>query len=77
MGCIKNPKSFLGIKYEGRHDWKIDYVSKFIPTSDTFILHSHCELCGCHQRERFLTWEELLHRGVSNEEIEKADRKFW
>jgi hypothetical protein len=77
MGCIKNKKSFLGIPYEGPHDYDIDYVHKFMSTSDDFIVSSSCKLCGCRQNENFVTWDELLNRGMTNEEIEEVCKNCW
>jgi hypothetical protein len=37
MSCIKNPQSFLGIKYEGPHDWETIDIGVFMAhVSDEF-----------------------------------------
>lgn len=77
MSCINNKKSFLGIPYEGSHDFEIDYLGKFMTHSKDFIVYSSCKLCGCRKEEHFVTWDELLHCGITNEEIETIWKSGW
>ncbi len=76
MGCIKNIKSFLGIKgikYEGPHDFKITQIGvHMVYDSDCFIVDRRCRLCGCRNRDNFATYNDLLHLGFTPEEIEQA-----
>jgi len=73
MRCIKNPKSFLGIKYYGGHKSKIASVGKFmVGVGDRFVVEMECVLCGAKEKYNFVTHSELLHSGLTNKEIEEA-----
>lgn len=73
MSCLKNKKRFLIFSYYGRHVYKIERIGKFIPyVSDDFIVLEKCELCGCEKKSHFVTYEELLNRGISNDDLQKA-----
>ena len=73
MGCIKNPKKFLFMRYFGGHDEKRILVGKFmVGVGDKFVVTYKCKACGAERKENFVTYDELLHKGMSNEEIEEA-----
>ena len=73
MGCIKNPKSFWGIKYHGDHVDEIIRIGVHMKNvSDTFKVKWKCKKCGREYVSSFVSWDSLLHMGMTNEEIEKA-----
>ncbi len=75
MSCIKNPKKWLWFKYQGDHVNRMLSLSKFMPTSDCFIIEWECELCGCKENEHFVSWNDLLHIGLTNDQIKKVDNE--
>lgn len=73
MGCIKNIKSFLGIKYEGPHDFEIvDVGVHMINVSNTFKVNRRCRLCGCRDMEWYVAYNQLLHLGFTPEQLDEA-----
>jgi len=40
--------------------------------SDTFKVKWKCKKCGREYVSSFVSWDSLLHMGMTNEEIEKA-----
>lgn len=70
MCCIKNPKKFFGwIDYFGDHQYKPIKIWKFMDCSDDFCVRFRCKLCGAEYERHFVTWSELLHFGLTNEQI--------
>ena len=74
MSCTKNPKKFLGISYRGMHEWKIVHFYKFMEFSsiDNYVVKSECTLCGCEQAEYFVTFSDLMERGLTKEQIKNG-----
>lgn len=75
MSCPKNRKRILFGRVELKLEckFKIDSIGKFMfGVSKNFMVHSTCELCGRNKTEHFVSWDELLRRGVDNETIKKA-----
>ncbi len=74
MSCIKNPKKFLWISYNGDHDWRIEYISKFMEgVSDDFHTRERCILCGLKKNRQFVEAEELIERGIPIEDLNNRD----
>jgi transposase-like protein len=72
MGCIKNQKSFLGIRFYGSHSDEIVSVGVFRKMDTQFIVKYKCKNCGREWKSHFVSWNSLLHSGFSNEQIEEA-----
>jgi hypothetical protein len=74
MSCTKNPKKFLWMTYKGLHKWKIVRISKFMEyVSTDYIVKSECLFCGAETVEHFVSHEELLERGLTNEQIKSRN----
>ena len=68
MNCIKNKKLFLGIEYEGSHNWKIiDIGVHMANISSEFKVKLCCEYCGCIELESHVSFNHLFHQGYSAE----------
>ncbi len=78
MACTKNiKKHWLWGTYNGPHNLKGYMLNSFMPYGDSFVLHTMCELCGCKHTYNFLTHDELLEIGYTNEQISDASRSSW
>ncbi len=67
--CVKNKKSFLGIKYHGDHDMQITHISKFMDCSEHFMVVAYCNRCGIRQKRNFVSWGELMQEGFTAAEL--------
>ena len=70
MECLKNPKRFLFVRYNGSHRYKPAHLSKFMATSTNFVVDYKCVLCGALKVRHFVEWDELLSYGFKNEQIQ-------
>ena len=76
MNCVKE-KRFLFWKYKKvEHDYKVGRISKFMDSSDTFVVDWECQ-CGASYSEHFITWDELLLMGFTSEILSKIDKWNW
>lgn len=74
MNCIKE-KKFLFWKYKKvEHNYQLNYISKFMDSSETFHLHKKCRDCGITITEKFVDKDTLILLGVPVKEIEKITR---
>lgn len=69
MSCPLNKQKFLWFNYEGNHDYRLQRVSKFMSSSDDFVIHYKCSICKCTYDRHFVQTEDLLRLGYNHEQI--------
>lgn len=68
MGCINNKKKFLGIRFEGPHNFIIKDIGVHMAgISGEFKILKECSACGCAEVEWQVSFNRLLHMGYSSE----------
>ena len=81
MGCPKNiiQKKFLFWKWhtEGSHNFEPYRYSTFVRFDDDFIIHSKCTHCGTPREEKFISYEEMIRRGFTEEQLSKIQRSYF
>lgn len=68
MGCPKNPKKFLFIKYEGACEYKPTYI-KAHATSGLFQVDYQCQKCGSEHESHFVKAQSLIRKGLDAEKL--------
>ena len=69
MSCIKNPKSFLFIKWYGPHEVVDTYIKPML--SDAYYeLHQECKVCGVDLGYDIVTENYLVHRGYNAKKLQ-------
>lgn len=69
MTCPKNPKTVLGIKTQGDHDWQPSHIDRF--SHNMYRMTEYCSLCG-HNRETLKYHYELIKSGFTENDIARA-----
>lgn len=77
MACTKNPKRFLWSRYNGPHTEEIIMITKFMDCSTSYITTWKCINCGAERVRQFVSHEELLEQGITNDQIEIAKTRIW
>ena len=77
MASINNPKRFLWQTYNGSHEEEITSIKKFMSCSSDYEVQYKCKRCGAERKRSFVSHEELLESGITNEIIEIAKHKTW
>jgi hypothetical protein len=69
--CIKAKKKFLCFDYYGEHKYKPILVNKFMSCSNDFQVKTKCKLCGCKKENSFISYSQLLCKGIPSERLDK------
>lgn len=55
------------LKTEGYHYFELMGISKFTLGSEHYVLHGKCKYCDKHVEKSFVTYEDLLRKGLSKD----------
>lgn len=72
--CFKNKKSFLGIKFFGRHKYRI--VKILTADGQYFVVDKECVRCGHPTAKHFVTRKELVRAGITDDQFNEASSLF-
>lgn len=76
MGCPSNPKKFLGIRYNGSHDYIDDHVSRFGEFSwAKYVVSRKCSKCGLQHGDAILSEATMQRYGYDVKKLQKLS--FW
>jgi hypothetical protein len=60
-GCTENPKRFLGIRYDGAHDWRLDKIEPWGASRwENYQVWFQCSKCGARTHDFGLTHAEAI-----------------
>jgi hypothetical protein len=81
MKCLKNikHKKFLWHKYtvNGEHENEIVSVRTFMQYDEDFKIDYQCKNCGAPSHSGYLSWDEMLAKGFTNEQLKKISQSYF